>query len=139
MNKRIIIFGLVIGWTLIAAADERIQILEQSVNGATNLWFITHEQLAQIPEWDATTPPPFPLEKAISQTVEWVESNNPKLKVWDIESVSLGKIWDSRLKNRWYYLVSVKGFEDVNGIVSNTPFSTVVLMDGSFAEVTRKE
>lgn len=140
MKLRLAIFGLAVGLAAVAAADERVRITEhRDASGKSTYWFITQEGLTNIPEWKVDGPLPLPVEKAVAKATEWIKKRNAKFTEWDIVSISLGKIWDSDIKNRWYYSVSVNGTVDVDGIKANSFFSIIILMDGTIVEPTDKE
>jgi len=75
----------------------------------------------------------------VGKATEWIKNRNKKFTEWDIVSISLGKIWDSEIKNKWYYSISVNGTVDVDGIKANSFFSVIVLMDGTIVEPTSKK
>ena len=140
MKLRLAIFGLAVGLAAVAVAGERVRITEhRDANGKSTYWFITQEELTNIPEWKVDGPLPLPVEKAVAKATEWIKKRNAKFTEWDIASITLGKIWDSDVKNRWYYSVSVNGTVDVDGIKANSFFSIIILMNGTIVEPTDKE
>jgi hypothetical protein len=140
MKLCLAIFGLAVGCAVAAAAGELVRITEhRDANGKSTYWFIKQERLSKIPEWKVDGPLPLPVEKAVAKATEWIKKRNAKFTEWDIVSISLGKIWDSDTKNRWYYSVSVNGTVVVDGIKANSFFSVIILMDGTIVEPTGKE
>jgi hypothetical protein len=133
-------FSLALGCAMVVTADEHVMITEhRDANGKSTYWHITRERLAQIPEWKPDVSLPLPIEKAAEKATGWIKSRNTKFTELDIVSISLGKIWDSEMKNKWYYSVSVNGAVNVDGIRANAFFSVIVLMDGTIVEPTSKE
>lgn len=130
-------FSLALGCAMVVKADARVMITEhRDVNGKSTYWHITQERLAQTPEWKPDVSLPLPVEKAAGKATEWLKKRTTKFTEWDIVSISLGKIWDSEIKNKWYYSVSVNGTVQVDGIKANSFFSVIVLMDGTVVEPT---
>jgi hypothetical protein len=140
MRLLLAIFGMTIGCAIAATASERVRITEHlDANGKATYWFITQEQLGKIPEWKPDSPLPLPVEKAAGKATEWIKNRNARFNEWDIVSISLQKIWDTDKKNKWYYMISVNGTVDVDGIKANTFFFIIILMDGAIVESTDKE
>ncbi len=140
MTLRLAVFGLMVGFAAVANAGGRVRITEHiDADNKSTYWFITQEALTNIPEWKVDGPLPLPVEKAVAKAMEWIKKRNAKFTEWAVASISLGKIWDSDLKNRWYYSVSVNGTVDVDGIKANSYLSVIILMDGTIVEPTDKE
>jgi len=140
MKIRLMIFGLVMSYALVASASERIRVTEsRDENGKSTYWFITKERLSKIPELDTRSPLPLPVENAVSKATEWIEARHAKFTEWDLASIGLSKIWDSDLKNRWFYNISMSGTIDVDGIKACSCFFVVILMDGTIVKSTEKE
>ncbi len=140
MRLCLALISLTLCCAMAVTANERVRITEHlDANGKSTCWYITQERLAQIPEWRPDVSLPLPVEKAVGKATEWIKNRNKKFTEWDIVSISLGKIWDSEIKNKWYYSISVNGTVDVDGIKANSFFSVIVLMDGTIVEPTSKK
>ena len=133
-------FSLALGCAMVVTADERVRITEhRDANGKSTYWYITQERLAQIPDWKPDVSLPLPIEKAVGKATEWIKNRSTKFTERDIVTISLGKIWDSEMKDKWYYTISVNGTVNVDGIKANSFFSVIVLMDGTIVEPSSKE
>ena len=140
MKRSLMLFGCIACLAAATLAEGRVRITEHvDADGKSTFWYITPERLAKLPAWKTDAPLPLPIEKAIAQATAWIKLRHAKFTEWEIVTVSLGKIWDSDTKNRWYYSVSVNGTANVDGVRASSFFSVIVLMDGSVVEPTEQK
>ncbi len=103
-------------------------------NGKTTVFETTQDVLERCPAWKMDQEPPLPIYKAVELATQLMKEKYPKFTDFDINSISLSKIWDQKYQDRWYYSIGVNANADLDGIKANSYFNVLVLMDGTVVE-----
>ena len=121
-------------------ASEKVGITEhRDEKGKSTFYSTTTEVLSRSPSWDSTGNPPLSLGDATIKARNWIKTKYPSFKTEDVENISLGKIWNQEIKNRWYYTISLRARATVDGIETENFFSVIVLLDGNIIDPSEKE
>lgn len=121
-------------------ASEKIRITEhRDEKGKSTFYSTTSEVLTRSPSWDATGNPPLSLGDAITKAKDWMKTKYPSFKAQEVENISLGKIWDQEIKNRWYYTIALQARATIDGVDTDKYFSVILLLDGSIVEPSETE
>lgn len=122
------------------AEPGRINITQSTdEKGKTTYFMVSNEMVAKCPAWNEEQEPPLSIRQAITKARDWVKKKYPAFSVSNVNSVCMGKIWEHKILDRWYYSIGIEGRVAVNGIDAIKHFEIVVLMDGSIVEPSDKE
>ncbi len=131
--KYTLLISLLMAATVSSAAIERtIEITHHvDVDGTKTYYKTTDKILATSPVWrPGDGNPPLSIDAAVKSATKWVSEKHPSFRFHNIACISLGSIWDSDLKDRWHYTVSINMKADVDGVQVNRFFHVIVLMNG---------
>jgi hypothetical protein len=104
------------------------------MNGVETLFCASYDSVMKSPEWDGKSDtPPLNIAEAISIGQKWLKKENPKLDVFQIREISISRVGNSEIKDRWYYSLD---FQAVVGgrTLYGSPFNAVILMDGTIVK-----
>ena len=119
----------------IGRASERIGITEHRDEKGKNTYYSTSpELLSRSPSWDLTGNPPLSIEAAVTKAKEWIRTRYPSFIPEEVVNISLGRIYEPEIGNRWYYTVSLQARTTTDGVDTEKFFSVIVLLDGSVVE-----
>jgi hypothetical protein len=119
---------------------DTISLSNWTTDGKTTIHKITETEAQRLPEWDPESgkPAPLPMDVAIKTGKEWLKKKYPKIDDFKIQSVTLEKIRNSSIPNRWFYNIRFDPFlGDLH--VFGPEFMAVVLMNGSVVEPVIRE
>lgn len=142
MNNRLItLLGICLALqTTLLHASEKVRITEHhDVDGTRTFWFTTKAALSKCPEWDMSQDPPLSIPSAIQKAKSWISLKYKSFNADDVSHLSIGKIWEEDVKNRWYYTIGIQGKANVDGISAHKHFSVIILMSGEVVEPAEKE
>ena len=108
--------------------------LFSDANGVSTLFCASYDDVVDSPEWDGSTDPlPLSISQAVEIGRKWMKDNNPKLDDFEVRTISINRVGDSRIKNRWYYSIEFQAV--VSGrTLYGSPFFVKILMNGVVVE-----
>ena len=104
------------------------------MNGVSTLFCASYDSVMKTPEWDGNSDTlPLKLSEAIAIGQKWLKKAYPKLDDFQIREISISRVGNSEIKDRWYYSFD---FQAVVGCrtLFGSPFIVKILMDGSVVE-----
>ncbi len=104
------------------------------MNGVQTLFCASYDSVMKTPEWDGKSDtPPLKLSEAMTIGQSWLKKENPKFEDFQIREISISRVGNSEIKDRWYYSLDFQAI--VGGrTLYGSPFNAVILMDGTLVE-----
>ncbi|MBN2418725.1 MAG: hypothetical protein JXL81_05025 [Deltaproteobacteria bacterium] len=103
-------------------------------NGISTVFCASYEDVEDSPEWDGNSENlPLSISEAMAIAKKWIKDNNPKLDDFEARNISIVRIGDSRIKNRWYFSIDFEAILDGRTLFGS-PFVVKILMNGLVVE-----
>lgn len=104
------------------------------MNGVRTLFCASNDSIMKTPEWDGNTDnPPLKISEALAIGQKWLKKSNPKIDDFQVRNISITRVGNSDIKNRWYYSLDFQAVIDGRTLFGS-PFNVVILMDGAVVE-----
>ncbi len=89
------------------------------------------------PEWDGNSDTlPLKLSEAIILGQKWLKKANPKFDDFQVREISISRVGNSKIKDRWYYSLDYQSVVEGRTLYGS-PFIVKILMDGAVIEPKR--
>ena len=100
-------------------------------NGRKLAFNIEQSKLRNYPEWNADSPIPLELHKAVEIAKSWANKRHENNFKFQASQILLQRLTE---KNCWYFMVMLTAYTKTNDILVPSNEIVVVLLDGSVVE-----